>query len=57
MIVYAGDSQIPATVHNSTARHTSRRSHLFADTELRSAGGSEAEPQAGAGDIELEAGE
>ncbi len=33
MTVYVDDSQIPATVPNDRARHSSQWSHLFADTE------------------------
>jgi hypothetical protein len=33
MAVYVDDASIPATVPNGRARHTSRWSHLFADTQ------------------------
>lgn len=33
MTVYVDDSSIPATVPNGRVSHTSRWSHLFADTE------------------------
>src|SRR6266700_3413411 len=33
MAVYVDDANIPATVPNGRARHTSRWSHLFADTQ------------------------
>ena len=33
MAIYVDDANIPATVPNGRARHTSQWSHLFADTQ------------------------